>query len=40
MFADAWIAFGVLVAMISVERVLAATVLGGLIKYYDLNDKH
>jgi hypothetical protein len=39
MFENPWIAFGVLVAVVITERLIAGLVLAGMLKYYDWQDK-
>ncbi|HWR09772.1 hypothetical protein [Sporomusa sp.] len=39
MFGNAWLAFGVLVTVVIVERIIATIVLACVVKYYDWCDK-
>lgn len=39
MLSNTWFAFGLLVAVVIVERLIASIVLACVIKYYDWDDK-
>lgn len=40
MLSNAWVAFGLLITVVIVERLIASIVLACVIKYYDWEDKH
>ncbi|MDF2568845.1 MAG: hypothetical protein K0R55_449 [Sporomusa sp.] len=39
MFGNPWVAFGVLITVVIVERLIATIILACVVKYFDWNDK-